>query len=255
MLGREELRQYQDVLGFNLGQVEKDYLQHLLLLFLFEGSRGLLVFKGGTCLQKAFGLGRFSVDLDFTSRTEDDAEHVVASAAKNMSVFGFQSTLARTQVKSDSKTLYVKVLGPLYDGSERTASTLRVEVSLRNDILLNPLANEIVPVYSDLRPYTATLMDLSEILAEKVRALSWRSEAKDLYDLWFLLRRGVATDASLIQRKLDFYGTKFEGHRFLQRIRGLGSVWQSELSPLVRSVPDFEGVVEVVAEHLVRSGG
>jgi len=59
MLTRKELESFRNVLGFNLGQAEKDYLQHLLLFLMSKNARSELVFKGGTCLQKAYGLGRF----------------------------------------------------------------------------------------------------------------------------------------------------------------------------------------------------
>ncbi len=70
MLSRKNLESMKSVLGYNLGQAESDYLQHILLLFLSRRSGNWLVIKGGTTLQKAHGLNRFSDDLDFTSKKE-----------------------------------------------------------------------------------------------------------------------------------------------------------------------------------------
>ena len=70
MLSRKNLESMRSVLGYNLGQVESDYLQHILLLLLSRRAGNWLVFKGGTALQKAYGLNRFSDDLDFTSKKE-----------------------------------------------------------------------------------------------------------------------------------------------------------------------------------------
>ncbi len=67
MMSRKNLESMQSVLGYNLGQVESDYLQHILLLFLSRRAGNWLVIKGGTALQKAYGLNRFSDDLDFTA--------------------------------------------------------------------------------------------------------------------------------------------------------------------------------------------
>jgi predicted nucleotidyltransferase component of viral defense system len=75
MLTKEELRTYEKTVGFNLWQVEKDYLQHLVLLFLYSRIKNEPVFKGGTALQKVFGLNRFSIDLDFSS-TKNNSEKV-----------------------------------------------------------------------------------------------------------------------------------------------------------------------------------
>ena len=63
MISKEDLKQYSKIIGFNLGQTETDYLQHLFLLLMSRHLYGELVFKGGTALQKAYGLNRFSVDL------------------------------------------------------------------------------------------------------------------------------------------------------------------------------------------------
>jgi predicted nucleotidyltransferase component of viral defense system len=66
MLKREDLEKFKSVTGLNIWQIERDYLQHLFLLFLSRYVKDELVFKGGTALQKAYALNRFSIDLDFT---------------------------------------------------------------------------------------------------------------------------------------------------------------------------------------------
>jgi len=72
MLFKEDLQKLTKISGFNLWQTEKDYLQHLFLLFLSKEAKREFVFKGGTALQKIYGLNRFSIDLDFT--LSDDRE-------------------------------------------------------------------------------------------------------------------------------------------------------------------------------------
>ncbi|EFD92374.1 MAG: hypothetical protein BJBARM5_0891 [Candidatus Parvarchaeum acidophilus ARMAN-5] len=47
-------------------QLEKSYLQTLLLYELYARFEKSLVFKGGTALKFFYGLNRFSEDLDFT---------------------------------------------------------------------------------------------------------------------------------------------------------------------------------------------
>ena len=65
-MNRNELRRYIGITGYSLGQVEKDYFQHIVLAALSRKMAGSLVFKGGTALQKAGVVSRFSEDLDFT---------------------------------------------------------------------------------------------------------------------------------------------------------------------------------------------
>lgn len=249
MLTKGELREYEKVVGFNLWQVEKDYLQHLFLLFLYARIGKELILKGGTALQKVFGLNRFSVDLDF-ALMDNELEKALERVAKDITTFGFPSKLSKIEETEVAKTAWLKIEGPLYDGSEKTITNLRLEISLRKDLILKPLVKEVVPVYRDLRPYAVVIMDLREIMAEKIRAIAWRSRARDLYDLWFLLRKNVKLDPQLVNRKLEYYNLKFDKRSFLQKIRDLKDVWKLELTPLVSWLPPFEVVEKDVHTFL-----
>ena len=88
-------------------------------------------------------------------------------------------------------------------------------------------------------------------MAEKVRAILTRNRARDIYDLWFLLRKGTRFDLSLINEKLRYYERVFEKDMFLERIRGKEDYWKSELNPLVIGrLPRFEVVYKAVEEML-----
>ena len=239
MLTRDELEEYRHVLGFNLWQIEKDYLQHLLLLFLYQRAGRNLVFKGGTALQKGYALNRFSIDLDFTS-TDGEARRLIQNVSRDITSFGFRAVIGEGERTRTTRVIKAKIEGPLYDGGERTMTTLRLEISARRDVLLEPVAKEIVPVYADLRPYVTVMMDLREMLAEKVRALVWRAEAKDLYDLWFLTRKNVKWDVTLVDRKLSYYRLKFNKDAFLGKVSGLKEAWPVELKAAVSTLPPFE---------------
>jgi predicted nucleotidyltransferase component of viral defense system len=241
MLTKEELRTYEKIVGFNLWQVEKDYLQHLVLLFLYSRIKNELVFKEGTALQKVFGLNRFSIDLDFSS-TKNNSEKVFEKVVEDITSFGFPSQISKIEKSktAKAKTIILKIQGPLYERDERTITTLRVEISLRKDLILQPIAKEVVPPYADLRPYFINLMDPKEILAEKVRALMWRGKARDLYDLWFILRKNVVPDIDLINKKLEYYNLKFNKDEFLQKIEAIEKIWEKELKPLVSVLPSFK---------------
>mgnify|MGYP001610476976 FL=1 len=55
----------------------------------------------------------------------------------------------------------------------------------------------------------ATVFSLEEILAEKIRALIMRGQGRDVFDLWFLLDRGIKLDKRLIQQKFNLVGRKY----------------------------------------------
>lgn len=98
-----------------------------------------------------------------------------------------------------------------------------------------------MPPYIDISPFSMKVLNTKEILAEKVHALFARDEARDLYDLFFLLRF-VEPDMELMGRKLDIFGMRFDFSEFEKRVRNLESFWEPELRPFV------------VAEQLVEFG-
>lgn len=95
------------------------------------------------------------------------------------------------------------------------------------------MASEVRPPYPDILPFIVVVMDLEEILAEKVRAIVKRVRARDLYDLWFLIKMGVEIDLSLIDKKLEFYKMEFDTRKFVENIESLESVWVQELEPVI----------------------
>ena len=97
-------------------------------------------------------------------------------------------------------------------------------------------------------------MALPEIAAEKVRALMTRSQARDLYDLWFLLRKGVRLDSKLLEQKLAWRkeDAAFRPEAVDASIDRLGSVWSRDLKPVMNRVPRFERVALEVRTALGR---
>jgi predicted nucleotidyltransferase component of viral defense system len=244
MLDRRQLQELTRISGFNLWQTEKDYLQHIFLLFLSVESKGELVFKGGTALQKVYGLNRFSLDLDFTSRNNEE-EKIIKRIVRDIEDFGFATEVFRIEkFKEISKTLVLRIKGSLFDGSDRSITSLIIEVSLRGDLILEPEVKEIVPIYPDVRPYLLQIMRLEEILAEKVRAILYRGRASDLYDLWFLIRKGVKMNLELVNNKLSYYKISFNIKDFRKKILEMEKIWMEELKPITTFIPAFKKVIE-----------
>ena len=236
MITKNELNKYCSVIGFNLAQVEKDYLQHLFLIFLSQYFSNELIFKGGTAMQKIYGLNRFSIDLDFT-QTKDFDISLISKIANSLTDFGYETKFE--EVKNLGKNFIFKIKGPLYVNSLVSLCTLRLDISLRESILLDPKLIEIFPVYSDLRPYNILVMDEREIMAEKVRTIMNRSKPRDIFDFYFLLRKGVKFDISLINKKLKYYNQTYDSKSFLLKIKDMENLWSNELKDYVSIVPNF----------------
>ncbi len=250
MLNKEDLSRYKSHLNFNIGQLEKDYLQHLFLLFLSRNIKDELIFKGGTALQKAYSLNRFSEDLDFTLLKEMNLDILIKRISKDISDFGFETRFEKLEGRG--RNYRIRIKGPLYDGTENTIASLRIEISLRKDLILKPDTKEIVPVYTDTQPYLILIMNTQEILAEKARAVLQRGKARDVYDIWFLLKKGVKPNYKLIEKKSEMLNLKFSRNIFINSIKNIRQVWEKELSGYLSIIPDFKNVFKEIKEYFSR---
>jgi len=242
MLTRNDLLPYKDATGFNLGQIEKDYVQHLFLMNLYRRISNELIFKGGTALQKTYGLNRFSEDLDFTLLKKIELATIIDKVLTGMNLLGCEATKKKLKEDELSITFQVKAKGPLYEGSDKSLTYINTEVSKREEVLLPPVMNSVVPIYKDLPPYLLPIMNPSEIMAEKIRAILTRERARDLYDLYFLIKKGVKTSVALINNKLSYYNKEFDERELFKVVKRKEKPWKSELKQLVTIIPEFNEV-------------
>ncbi len=241
MLTRTNLTGYRKVLGFNLGQVEKDYLQHLVMVQLARSSSDELVFKGGTCLQKVYGLNRFSQDLDFTQYKPVDIDALSSAIEIGLRGFGYPASFKNLK-KRISATSNFMIQGPLYQGTKTSLCSLHLEISGREEVLIKPEFKTIYPVYEDLPPYTFLIMDPVEILAEKLRALVTRNRARDLYDIHFLLKKNTSIDWDIIDAKMQYYEKTVNTKDIIDAIEEKEKLWKREMSQLVPAAGDFKDI-------------
>lgn len=229
---------------------ERDYAQALFLSRLYK-LEVPLVFKGGTCVRLVGGLPRFSEDLDFTATHKlTEIRPSLKKAADELGMIGMWARVNKERSTTDGIRCRLRYRGPLYMGGERTAGSIALEISLRKDIVLKPEWRTIATIYPDVPPFTALCMQVQEILAEKIRALLVRAAARDLYDVWFLLSKGVESHLSLIDRKLKLYKKKFDMEIFKTSVARARENWVRDLAPLLSSVPRFEAVAKEAASRL-----
>jgi predicted nucleotidyltransferase component of viral defense system len=247
MISRIELEKFKSVTGFNSWQLERDYLQHLALLFLSRHTKEDIAFKGGTALQKAYALNRFSIDLNFTLyRPTTDIAAIRDHLADDLTVFGY-STTAKANSNYNADNFSLNISGPLFNGKTTSLAVIRFEISSREKVILPPLRREVTPVYTDIQPYVVLVMDMNEILAEKIRTLMTRSKARDLFDTKFILDKGFRPNIDLINTKLSYYKMDFDPKMLKESVNALKSVWQKEMSLLLSSTPPpFENVAATV---------
>lgn len=165
--------------------------------------RGGVGWKGGVVLRME-GSERFSRDLDATrhgnSISPRRLESVLRKAATGLPFLAGVVVSRRPQrVHADFRFAL-----PGLPHSLR----LRVEVSTREKLLRPPESvgtARLAQAYG-VEPVLVARLDEQELLAEKVRALIMRDAARDVYDVYWLLQRGVEFDLSLFRRKMEYYG-------------------------------------------------
>jgi len=249
MLPRNELQKYCILTGFNLGQVEIDYLQHLFLMLFSKKSSSNIIFKGGTALQKIYGLHRFSIDLDFTQRGTDELKETMERISKEMSDFGYPTEIE--EIKTIGKTFIFKISGPLNSENPSSRARLRIEISQRESLLQEPLFKEVNPIYPDLQSYTLLAMAEEEIFAEKIRAIMSRNKPRDVFDLHFLLEKGIKFNLEFVNKKLEYYQEKFDRKKFLDRVKEKKASWISELKIYSKAIPEFEKVLALIEKKIL----
>lgn len=162
----------------------------------------------------------------------------------NLSITYLNSCIA-SRIKGASshergESFVAKIKGPLYRNSEKTLCSITVEMSFRETPFEKP---EIVAIghHMDIIPvFDVFVMRDSEIMAEKVRAVMTRESARDIYDLCFLIDRGVAPARKCLEKKLALAGLVPDYEAFARKCRATRKIWKPELLSLVRNVPDFD---------------
>jgi len=246
-MNRGDLEKFKHPILRTIGQKEKDYLQHIILSFIFRHSDNALVFKGGTCLQKIYGLNRFSEDLDFTVNQEIgiDENVLVERVAKGLRDHGFPSEIETKKFGINTGIRYL-IQGPLYLGTRTSMCSLKMDVSWREEIIMDPESITVYPLYNELFPYLSHCMNKEEILSEKIRAILTRDATRDLYDLFFLLKKGIEPDMDMVKEKLAFYEMEFEIDRFRNAVKKRGKYWVRDISKYSTFELDFEEVSRTV---------
>ncbi|UCF07411.1 MAG: nucleotidyl transferase AbiEii/AbiGii toxin family protein [Thermoplasmata archaeon] len=231
----------------NLGYAEKDYFQEIVMLGVSREAPEL-VFKGGTALYKMHGLDRFSEDLDFSGRIEKQEVNRIAAYLED---FGYETEVVIKNMKTGSLLTFI-ANGFLYQGTPESRARVQMDVS-KGGTSLDPKWLSFFSLYPDVPSFRLRVMDLEEIMGEKLRALVVRKKARDAYDIWFLLNKGVKIEPSLIREKLELYGIELDRTVLRVTLEECKGIWKRELKTLIWEMPEFAVVRDKIMEALAGS--
>jgi predicted nucleotidyltransferase component of viral defense system len=142
-----------------------------------------LIFGGGTMLRLCYGLDRFSVDLDFWV-IKDPAPGFF----ENMRAY-----LAKYYYIKDYAEKFYTILFELRSPDYHRSLKLEIRREVKN------IHTEQVIAYSKYANTQVFLkaVSLSDMMESKLEAFLDRKEIRDVFDMEFLLKRGVPLDASV----------------------------------------------------------
>lgn len=173
----------------------REYFQHLFLSQLYKiEDAGELLFKGGTALRIIYSSPRFSEDLDFSifntepHQQKDFIEDIFTQVLVEIEKVGIKVELG-PKPGPTSEGYYGDATFKIYD---YPLAQVSINVSSRNgrDIEgeVDSIANDFVPTYNVFH------LPQEELVEEKIfSALLKRKKARDFYDLYFIMRKGILT--------------------------------------------------------------
>ncbi|MBI4994622.1 nucleotidyl transferase AbiEii/AbiGii toxin family protein [Candidatus Peregrinibacteria bacterium] len=160
---------------------EKDYFLALVLKLISESSLGnITVFKGGTAIHHCYlDQYRFSEDLDFSANR------------KPLTFEEIRTIFAPVDYLNIKKEYFsgatVKIEKLQYTGPLIQPNSLKVEIDFLQNVLLPPQTMRYKNVWGI--EFMVKVMDIKEIAAEKIRAMSDRARYRDFYDLFLMLEK------------------------------------------------------------------
>src|SRR3989339_360648 len=168
-------------LRYPLHIAEKDYFLALVMQIITASSTGkTLIFKGGTALHHCYlDQYRFSEDLDFSSNRQLLSIEEVRKIFDNIDYLSIKKDyLSEATIKLEK----LQYTGPLIQ-----PNSLKVEIDFLQNVLLPPQTLVYHNVWGV--DFKVRVMDVREICAEKLRAMSDRARYRDFYDLFLLLEK------------------------------------------------------------------
>ena len=169
------------VLNYPLAIAEKDYFLAIVSKIVYDSPlRDKIVFKGGTALHHCYlDQLRFSEDLDFGSVDKS----VTMNEVKAM----LEENDFLTVKKEYSSNATIKLEKVQYMGPLGLPNYLKLEIDYLQDIILPAKDLEY---HNNWGVKTQVkVMDLKEVCAEKIRAMSDRARYRDFYDLFMIFKK------------------------------------------------------------------
>lgn len=262
MIKPGEIQNKARAVGVRDQQIEKDYILSWILQGIAQHSTlsKSIVFKDGTVLKKVyFEDYRFSEDLDFTLLDDAITNEQIFEWFTEMFEYVKDEANIPLEIIDDNEhqdggiNFYISYVGPL--GGLGANKKVKVDISRSEELVFEPVLNNAFIDYTDQEEHQLLCYSLEEVLVEKIRSVMQRMQARDFYDIWYLLE--------IHNMNIDLYITEFrqkcesknidptEFHAKLeQRLPQYKGRWKKSMADQIQDLPDFETVLREIMRNL-----
>lgn len=195
MITKDQIKNLSKTFKIDEYSIFREYLQLVFLSYLYqERKASKLFFKGGTALRLIFGSPRFSEDLDFSTNYSDSE---------------ITKLLQSIEAKITKELPNLKII-TLHKGAEGirfrilfTQKEFKYPFSIRLDFHSVAESHQEKEITGIMVSTLSTMFPLmifpqiyhlsgESILIEKFEALKNRNKGRDIFDIWFLLSKGMS---------------------------------------------------------------
>lgn len=215
MLSKDHIQEISKRLAIDEFTIIREYIQIVFLSILYSTKESQKIyFKGGTAIRFLLKSARFSEDLDFTAElATKELDEAVSETIKKVSLTVPGVRLKKTD---EGRASYTGILSYQPEGMKYPLN-IHLDFSLREK--LETSTQTVLETDFPVAPQPVVRhMDWQEVLAEKIRAFLVRAKGRDVYDLWFMLGKGVELDWDMINRKVKMHRITTSLQDILNRI-------------------------------------
>lgn len=189
----------------------KEELQNYVLAYIYNDSKyNKLIFTGGTCLRKVYGLNRLSEDLDFDTTTQDFDITIFGSDIQKYFVSNLGYSQIKIKITNKQNTIFLRfpILKEIGLVKNRTPEDLfvRCDISFTSDINQTTAPSMIT---AGNQQFLVNAYSLPTMFTNKIRAFLTRNyfkgkfqelpfKGRDIYDIFWLIQLSARSSYTII---------------------------------------------------------
>lgn len=262
MIKPGEIQNQAREVGVRDQQIEKDYILSWLLQGIAQHPTlsATIVFKGGTVLKKVyFEDYRFSEDLDFTLLDNEISIDQIFTWFKEVFEYVQEGANIPLEIIDNNEhqdggiNFYISYIGPL--GGQGANKKVKVDIARSEKVLFESTKRSVILSYTDQEPHEILCYQLEEVLVEKLRSVIQRMQARDFYDIWYLVEiQKIDPNHYLgeFHEKCKAKGVEANNFhkRLEERLPQYKARWNKSLVDQIKELPNFEDIEREAMRHL-----